>query len=86
MVDTSIASVKIIPEGLMKTFFGGSENIEDKAYNKLGWECSSIMQLKGIKALRLSYLFGGLSDKIPPREIFSHNHYKNYEIPDLSVA
>ena len=47
--------------------------------------CKEVAQLKGIKALRLSYLFGGLSDQIPPKEIFTHNFYKKYEIPDHSV-
>lgn len=48
----------------------------------------NVCDLKGVNALRMSYLYGGgkaKTTKVPPLEIFVNNNYKNYEIPKLSL-
>ena len=42
--------------------------------------------LKGVEALRLSYLFDGQKDKeikIPPLDVFVSNKYKEHDVPDI---
>ena len=57
-------------------------------------KCKDIAELKGIEALRMSYLFGDEEDEadsdrssksndidIPPLDIFIKNDYKKHKIP-----
>jgi len=51
-------------------------------------ECANILQLRGIEALRMSYLYDGTNTivhKIPDKKIFVSNHYKNLNIPYISL-
>ena len=51
-------------------------------------KCYELAQLKGVQALRLSYLHDGeFQDlKIPPIDIFVKNKYKNHKIPEISLS
>ena len=49
-------------------------------------KCSETVLLKGIEALRLSYLYDGSTKedlKIPPLEIYVENQYKKFNIPNV---
>lgn len=52
-------------------------------------KCVKLLNIKGIDALRLSYLFNGDYEnlKIPSNDIYTENYYKKYqnEIKDLSM-
>ena len=44
-------------------------------------KCSEAYQLKGVDAVRLSYLYDGDKKKelkVPPMSLFTDNHYKKY--------
>ena len=46
--------------------------------------CFQLGKLKGIHALRLSYLNGGAKSKeIPPISVFTENYYKNYNLTNI---
>ena len=48
-------------------------------------KCMQYVKLKGIQALRLSYLNGGnRTHEIPPIEIYLENYYKEYQFPTIS--
>jgi len=76
IVDKSIASVSL-EEGDAKKGFYWQQNrtVHDSGMKQHVDACKEICQLKGINALRLGYIYGGLSDKIPPLEIFLKNNY-----------
>lgn len=59
------------------------------SYSELVNRCSDLARLKGIEALRMSYLFDGAAAAdlaIPPLEIYVQNYYKKYQIPDIPIA
>ena len=48
--------------------------------------CTEIVHLKGIEALRLSYLYDGSKKeelKLPPQEIYVENQYKKLNVPNI---
>ena len=74
----------------IKASYTDTKYVNNGPYTELSKKCHSIAQLKGIEALRMSYLFDGEEDsfeklEIPPIEIFVENHYKKYDIGDISI-
>ena len=55
--------------------------------NLMVHQCFNIVSLKGIEALRLSYLEDDKEKElmIPPLKIFVENNYKKYKIPEISI-
>ena len=51
-------------------------------------QCQEIAQLRGVEAIRMSYLYDG-SDKeeleIPPIEVFVNNYNRKWQIPDIHI-
>ena len=63
-------------------------HIKDGSRTEIVKKCWDISQLKGIEALRLSYLHDGTNKEnipIPPLDIFVQTHYKQYEIEDIPI-
>jgi len=57
----------------------------DAAKTTLVEKCADVAKLKGVEALRMSYLYDGTpNSKIPPLDIFVQNNYQQYSIPDIS--
>ena len=75
-------------KGIIKLYSFTDRSIHDSGHTELVKKCSDIAQLKGIQALRMSYLYDGQTGReatIPPLKIFVENHYKKYRIPDISI-
>jgi len=64
----------------------GSEVVFDIGNYRLECQCQEFAKLKGIQALRLSYLYYGDDEifEIPPISVFVENTYKQHKIADLS--
>ena len=61
--------------------------VNKELYEDLIHKCHMHAQVKGVYALRMSYLYDGTEKstlRIPPVSIFTHNEYKQYTIPDIS--
>jgi len=55
------------------------ESAYQMRFNELMKQCHCMLGLKGIHALRVSYLYPGVNHKeIPPFEIYTCNDYKKY--------
>ena len=66
-----------------------TDNNISSSIDSLIRKCCAIVDLKGVEALRLSYLYDGQTPfdqlKIPPVEIFHENYYRKYNIPDIPI-
>ena len=63
------------------------KQLQEDLREELTKNCIDVAQLKGVEAYRMSFLYAGgdKSDlKIPPLDIFTDNHYKKYNIPDIN--
>jgi hypothetical protein len=68
--------------------FSETQYVNKGSHTALVNKCSSMSQLKGVGALRLSYMYDGSDEnklKIPPIEIFIEKKYKKYDMAQLSI-
>jgi hypothetical protein len=87
-VETSIAEASLDKDGVFT--FIDPVYMADNTHTDLTSMCSNLHQLKGLEALKISYLYDGRSKsslKLPPMELFTQNKYKKFKtIPDMYIS